>query len=146
MRYYPQNPIMAKFVILIPETIPGCIFKVNGPIWAFHEIRLANTQDIMVAVFYSHYHNPDTSSAFRTQLGKHQFFRKIDMWNIWCDAQIRHQLSIFMNFEKKEKNLTTFPLLKVHSWGSNTKKIQIFVYWNPHRTSFKLLTFQIKWD
>ena len=37
------------------------MFKVNGPIWVFHNNRLDDPQEIMVAIFsHSLYHNPDT--------------------------------------------------------------------------------------
>ena len=35
-----KKSMMVKFVILIPKTIPGCIFKANGPIWGFRKIVL----------------------------------------------------------------------------------------------------------
>ena len=50
MRYYPQKPYYGQ--IRDPDTRnhPSMYFKVSGPIWVFHEIRLADPQDIMIAV------------------------------------------------------------------------------------------------
>ena len=101
------------------------VFKVNGPIWAFHENRLGDTQNIMVAVFYSHYHNLDTlkppKTHFENDWANLSFSEKITCrtsrvhlrW-FWCSKSssggvkpdLGHKLSILMEFEKKSSTYT----------------------------------------
>ena len=85
--------IMANIVIMIEKTIIRCISKVNGSIWVSHENRLVYPQDVMVAMFYSHY-NPDTwkpLNAFWTRLSKLEFFQK--------NRNVEHQRYIWGDFD-----------------------------------------------
>ena len=44
----------------LAQIISGFISKVTGPIWVFLKNRLVDPQDVMVAIFDSHYRNPNT--------------------------------------------------------------------------------------
>ena len=139
-----------KFVNLISKNAPCCIFNVFLP-----SGRHSSYFSVIIIIRILE----DPRNVFWTQLGKLEFFRKIDIKNIKGTFEVILMLKFFIRGRKTllrlkvkyfygfwKQILPALPYnLKGTFLGVEYQKFGIFVYWYPHRTIFELpTTFQIK--